>query len=174
MIYEVSEHKKDFVVDLKEVGEGVYELILDGVTTRIDVVKSGRTIFSLIESDSGRQWEAMVDERGSHGFDVLVAGRLFHLDAVDQRRKLLSQTSSLAAEGKQVLEAPMPGKIVKVGVAVGDDVREGQGLLIVEAMKMENEIGSPIDGRVTEIGVRVGETVDAGAMLIVVEPIETT
>ncbi len=134
------------------------------------MAKSGRTIYSVIEVADGRQWEAMVDERGAHGFDVLVGGRLFKLEAVDERRKILSQVAGVVAEGKQILEAQMPGKIVKVAVAVGDEVHEGQGLVIVEAMKMENEIGSPIDGRVTEVGVSAGDTVDSGAMLVVVEP----
>ncbi len=64
----------------------------------------------------------------------------------------------------------MPGKIVKLSVAAGAEVRERQGIVIVEAMKMENEIPSPIDGVVKEIVVVEGQTVEAGAILFVVEP----
>jgi pyruvate carboxylase subunit B len=64
----------------------------------------------------------------------------------------------------------MPGKVVKVHVAVGAEVRERQGIVVVEAMKMENEIPSPIDGIVREIAVAEGQTVEAGATLFVVEP----
>jgi pyruvate carboxylase subunit B len=64
----------------------------------------------------------------------------------------------------------MPGKVLKVEVSAGEAVSEGQGLVIVEAMKMENEIRSPIDGVVTEIGVSEGDTVEAGAALFTVEP----
>lgn len=169
MIYEVTHGKTALRVELREAGEGLYDVTLDGATVRIDAAKSGRTIYSVIEG--GRQYEAMVDERGQHGFDVLIAGRLIHLEAVDERRKLLAQQSKVLAEGKQTITAQMPGKITKVAVAAGDEVTEGQGLVVVEAMKMENEIPSPIDGRVTEIAVREGDTVETGATLVVVEPI---
>ncbi len=168
MIYEVSEGKTSVRVDLQQVGEGLYDVTIDGRTLRIDAVRSGRNVYSVIEG--GRQWEISVDENGSHGFDVLVAGRLFHLGAVDERRKLLAAAGQVVAEGKQTVEARMPGKIVKVSVAVGDAVREGQSLLVVEAMKMENDITSPIDGRVTEVAAREGDTVETGAHLVVVDP----
>jgi pyruvate carboxylase subunit B len=64
----------------------------------------------------------------------------------------------------------MPGKVVKVHVAVGARVSEGQGVVVVEAMKMENEIASPIDGIVKEIPVSEGQTVETGATLFVVVP----
>ena len=64
----------------------------------------------------------------------------------------------------------MPGKVIKVEVALGDEVSEGQGVVILEAMKMENEIPSPIDGKTTEITVAEGDTVESGAPLFVVEP----
>jgi len=168
VIYEVSEGKKNLRVELQEVSEGVYDLTVNGVTMHIDAVKSGRTIYSVIES--GRQYEMMVDERGAHGFDVLVLGRLFHLEAVDERHKLIAESGRLVAEGKQTITAQMPGKISKVNVAVGDRVSEGQNLLVVEAMKMENDINSPIEGKVSEVAIREGETVETGARLVVVEP----
>jgi pyruvate carboxylase subunit B len=64
----------------------------------------------------------------------------------------------------------MPGKIVKVDAAVGDTVVEGQGVVIVEAMKMENEIPSPMDGIITEVSVAAGDTVESGSPLFTVEP----
>ena len=71
--------------------------------------------------------------------------------------------------GRQSISVPMPGKIVAILVAEGDSVEKGQGLVIVEAMKMENEVRSPIAGEVKEIKVKTGETVDGGAVLLVVE-----
>ncbi len=65
--------------------------------------------------------------------------------------------------------APMPGKITRVLVASGDEVRARQGLVVVEAMKMENELRSPKDGRVKEVRAAEGTTVEAGAVLVVVE-----
>ena len=169
MNYQVSEKKGEpRQVGLRELEDGRYEITLDGETFEVDAVKSGPTIYSMIEN--GRQFEAMVDERGSHGFDVLLGGRIFHLEAIDERTQRLAGSARPVATGPQSVEAEMPGKVVKVGVAVGESVSEGQGVLIVEAMKMENEIPAPIDGVVAEIGVAEGDTVEAGALLFTVEP----
>lgn len=169
MNYEVSEKGGDTtVVGLKELSEGHYELSIEGQTIQVDAAASGPTIYSIIED--GRQFEAMVEEKGAHGFDVLIAGQLLHLEAVDERTKLLAGSAAPIAEGKQAIEAEMPGKVVKISVAVGAEVREGQGIVILEAMKMENEIPSPINGTVTELGVEEGATVEGGALLFVVEP----
>jgi biotin carboxyl carrier protein len=167
--YEVTEKKGETVrIGLRELGEGTYEITLDGETVQVDAVQSGRTIYSVIED--GQQFEAMLDETGPHAFDVLVAGRLFHLEAFDERTKLLTSTAHAAASGPQAVEAEMPGKVVKLNLTAGAAVREGQGVVIVEAMKMENEIVSPIDGVLKEVAVSEGQTVEAGALLFVVEP----
>lgn len=171
MIYEVREKKskeEPLRIDLLELDEGVYEITIDGETLRVDAAKSGRTIYSVIEN--GRQFEATVDPRGSRDFDVLVRGRLFHLEAVDERSRLLAQTSKMAASGPQSIEAEMPGKVATVKCKPGETVAEGQGVVVVEAMKMENEIPSPIDGVVKEIAVEAGQTVETGDLLFVVEP----
>ena len=172
MIYEVSDKKGEPLrIELQEVADSLYEVKVEGRTVRVDAVKSGRTIYSIIED--GRQYEVMVDERGAHGFDVLVKGRLFHLEAVDERSRLLAQQAKAAVSGPQTVVADMPGKVVKVAAAVGDEVREGQGIVIVEAMKMENEIPSPVGGRITQLSVSEGDTVEGGATLFVVEPAPT-
>jgi len=171
VIYEVSEKKSQEEptrVGLEELDEGRYAITIDGETLHVDAAKSGRTIYSVIED--GRQFEATVDPRGPRGFDVLVRGRLFHLEAVDERSRLLAQAGKMAAAGPQSVEAEMPGKVVLVSAKPGDAVTEGQGVMVVEAMKMENQITSPIDGVVKEIAVEAGQTVEHGALLFVVEP----
>jgi biotin carboxyl carrier protein len=167
--YEVSEKKGESVrIGLRETGEGLYEITLGDDVIHVDAARSSKTVYSIIED--GKQFEAMVDEKGAHGFDVTVAGRLFHFEALDERTKLLSGAAASVASGPQNVEAEMPGKVVKVGAAVGDTVAEGDGILVIEAMKMENEIKSPIDGIVKEIGVAEGDTVEAGTPLFTVEP----
>jgi biotin carboxyl carrier protein len=167
--YEVAEKKGESRrVALRETGEGRYEITLDGKTVHVDAVRSGANIYSIIED--GQQFEAMLDEKGAHGFDVMVGGRIFHLEVIDERSKLLAGSAAAVASGPQTVTAEMPGKVVKVHVAVGAEVRERQGIVVVEAMKMENEIPSPIDGIVREIAVAEGQTVEAGATLFVVEP----
>ena len=71
--------------------------------------------------------------------------------------------------GPQRVVAPMPGKVVRVLVKPGDDVKARQGLVVVEAMKMENELRAARDGRVRDVAVAEGQSVDAGAVLLVVE-----
>ena len=73
-----------------------------------------------------------------------------------------------AGSGPQRIVAPMAGKIVRVPVAAGDRVRAGQGLVVVEAMKMENELRAVRDGTVADIHAREGMSVDAGALLVVI------
>ena len=169
MNYEVSEKKGESVrVGLREIGDHHYEVTLDGQVIQVDAVRSGPTIYSVIED--GKQFETMVDERGAHGFDVLVRGRLFHLESVDERTRLLAGSAAVVATGPQVVAAEMPGKVVKIHLRPGSPVHEGQGVVVVEAMKMENEIPSPIDGVVREVEVSEGQTVEAGTTLFVVEP----
>jgi biotin carboxyl carrier protein len=167
--YAVTEKKGESrSIALRELGESQYEISMGDRAVRVDAVRSGPNIYSIIED--GRQFEAIVDERGAHGFDVLVAGRIYHLEAEDERTRLLAAHAVAAVSGPQTVVAEMPGKVVKVHLAPGDAVAEGQGVVIVEAMKMENEIPAPISGVVREVAVSEGDTVEAGATLFTVDP----
>ena len=96
--YEVAEKKGASVrVGLRESGEGLYEITLDGKTVHVDAVRSGPNIYSIIED--GQQFEAMVDEKGAHGFDVMVGGRIFHLEVIDERSKLLAGSAAVGRLG---------------------------------------------------------------------------
>jgi len=170
MNYEISDKKSGSVrIGLREIEEGAYEVTLDGETLQVNVARGERSFYSIIQN--GRQFEAMVDEKGAHGFEVTVGGSRFQLEAVDERTKLLSGQAAEVATGPQSVEAEMPGKVVKLSVSVGDIVTVGQGVLVIEAMKMENEIPSPIDGVVKEVAVSEGDTVEAGLPLFSVEPV---
>src|SRR5215813_3027368 len=108
-----------------------------------------------------------IDEIGKGLYRVSVDGNEY---LVDERRVRVGGTQSdLQLQGRQRVSVPMPGKVIEVLVSEGDNVEKGQGLVIVEAMKMENEVRSPITGEVKEIKVRAGDTVEGGAILIVIE-----
>jgi len=95
---------------------------------------------------------------------------VFPVEILDERRlRMRAAGGRFAVEGPQTIVAPMPGKVVKVLVKVGDEVKEGQGLVVVEAMKMENELASPKDGVVKEIHAKENASVESGAKLLVVE-----
>ena len=99
---------------------------------------------------------------------VTVNGRSMQMEVFDPR-DLRSTGRSAANQGRQEILSPMPGKIIRVLAAVGDTVEEGQGLVVVEAMKMQNEMKSPKAGTVLEVRTRADATVGAGEVLLVIE-----
>ena len=100
---------------------------------------------------------------------LAVNQRVVTLELLDERKLRLRQaTGKFSLDGPQRIDAPMPGKVVRVLVKVGDAVVEGQGLVVVEAMKMENELKSPKAGVVTELKAVEGAAVENGAPLAVV------
>ena len=110
-----------------------------------------------------------IEPRGEGRVIVLVGETSYPMEILDERRlRMRRATGKFTLEGPQRIDAPMPGKVVRVLVKVGDEVEEGQGLIVVEAMKMENELKSPKAGKVTELQAQEGATVEAGAKLAVV------
>jgi len=103
-----------------------------------------------------------------------VDGRPVPVEALDERRKRLREvtTAMSGATGPKPVVAPMPGLVVKIDVAVGDEVEEGQGVVIVEAMKMENQLVAEGPGRVVAIPAAPGEAVEKGQVLVELEPLE--
>ncbi|MFQ6672619.1 MAG: biotin/lipoyl-containing protein, partial [Candidatus Tectimicrobiota bacterium] len=101
---------------------------------------------------------------------VQVGGRSYVLEVLDERQKFLrDQEAAMVAEGPAAVSSSMPGRVVTVLVAAGDEVTEGQGVIVLEAMKMENELKAPKDGQVTEICVAEGDATKAGQALVVIE-----
>ena len=158
MNYLVGEKKAEKeIVGLSEIGEGLFEISVDGATVRVDIVKSGPTVFSLIEE--GRQWEAAVDERDAHGFDVLVSGRLFHLEAEDERSGRLAQSAKVSASGPQTVEAEMPGKVSKVEVGPGGGASGSDAEVVIVPGAMHPAwVMSPTGCRETTLPLRTSYT----------------
>jgi biotin carboxyl carrier protein len=102
------------------------------------------------------------------GDEIEISGRRFVFEIDDPRRWKRSRHAA-DSHGRVSLTAAMPGKIVRVLVSAGDEVVAGQGILVVEAMKMQNELKAPRDGRVTAIEVRENDSVNAGAVLARIE-----
>ena len=159
--------EKTYTVDIEEIGKSLYRVSVDGSEFLVDGKKTGLTNYSLIVDN--RSFEVEVDVKEDE-YRVLVDGRNYHIDLVDERRvRLGGLQSGIELQGRQNVSVPMPGKIIAVLVAEGDRVEKGQGLVIVEAMKMENEVRCPINGEVKEVRVKTGDAVEAGAVLAVVE-----
>ncbi len=169
MKYEVTHGKEVFKVEVKDIGGSLFEVSVDdSEPVRLDAYKTANTTYSVLVED--RQYEGSVHEREDGSLDVHVGTSAFDFQVVDERRKMLLGGSAANVTGKQELRAQMPGKIIKILVEVGQQVEEGQGLVVIEAMKMENEIKSPIDGEVKQIDVEEGGLVETGSLLAVVDP----
>ncbi|NOY26114.1 MAG: acetyl-CoA carboxylase biotin carboxyl carrier protein subunit [Oligoflexia bacterium] len=112
-------------------------------------------------------WEAgLVATRD--GFEVELRGVRHDVEVIDPRRKALRLADASGASG---VKAAMPGRIVRVLVAKGDPVSKGQPVLVVEAMKMENELKAPRDGVVRTLLVASGDLVETGAVLLELDPL---
>ncbi|MGB7951835.1 MAG: biotin/lipoyl-containing protein [Candidatus Binatia bacterium] len=159
--------EQTYLVDIEEIGKGVYRIAVDGNEFLVDGKKTGRTNYSLIVDN--RSFEIEVDNAEDE-YRVLVDGRNYHVNLMDERRvRVGGAQSELQLQGRQKVSVPMPGKVIAVLVSAGDAVEKGQGLVIVEAMKMENEVRSPVAGEVKEIKVKPGDAVEGGAVLVIVE-----
>ena len=154
-------------LEVESLGEGRYAVTLDGHTFELESLVLPHGAVSMIVE--GQSFSVEFDEKGDE-VGVLLRGQLTRFDVADERKlRLRAATAGFTVEGKQTITAPMPGKIVKVFVKVGDVVTEGQGVVVVEAMKMENELKSPKAGTITQIITKEGATVENGAPLVVVE-----
>lgn len=126
-----------------------------------DVVETEPGVYSAI--NGLLSWEAQVT-----GNEIVIGGHTFLVEIEDPRQWKRSGRAA-DAKGKASLTAAMPGKIVRILVAVGDAVVAGQGILVVEAMKMQNELKAPRDGRVAAIEISENDSVVAGAVLAIIE-----
>ena len=116
----------------------------------------------------GRVYDAHVEPAPDGALIVVIAGRRFEIGVRDPRR-WSRKSGGAGSEGRQHVTSPMPGKVVRVLVSPGDDVKPGQGLLVVEAMKMQNEMKAMKAGRVVSIAAQAGATVTAGEILATIE-----
>lgn len=139
---------------------------LDGREVAADAVEVAAGAYSILLG--GRSLEVRV-QPAADGLEVHAGGEVFRAQVLDPRTWQAKRGGALEAEGRQQIVAPMPGKIVRVLVAAGDAVEAGQGLLVVEAMKMQNEVKSPKKGTIQKILVSEGAAVNAGDVLAIVE-----
>lgn len=152
--------------------DGLYRVTIDGAAHLFDAAQVDPSTVSLIGvSDGRRSHEVGLAETGVVGETAahMAAGVALARVLTGAGRYGRGSGAADQAEGAQRVTAPMPGKVVKLLVAVGDQVAARQGLIVVEAMKMENELRSPKAGRVVDVLVGEGMSVEAGRALVVVE-----
>jgi biotin carboxyl carrier protein len=147
---------------------GESEISLDGQAVIVDCRSMGeQPVYSLLID--GKSYEALVDATDS-GMRILLRGRSYDVTLEDERQSRLRRASGMevAPEGEFHLRAPMPGLVVAIPVAEDQAVSRGQDLVILESMKMQNELKSPRDGIVSRIRVQPGDSVEQNQILLIV------
>jgi pyruvate carboxylase subunit B len=160
------------------IGPAEHEVVIDGESVTLD----GRTVRAHVEDVAGTpvtvvaigsEVHRVIAKRGEQKgqYDVTVAGYRMAVEALDERTRTIRLMSGAGNKpaGPANLLAPMPGLIVRVNVAAGDSVQAGQGLVVMEAMKMENELRANVAGRVRRVLATPGSAVEKGAILLEME-----
>jgi biotin carboxyl carrier protein len=147
-------------------GAGRYTLVIEGATVTGDARQTVEGIWSILWD--GASYVADVTERET-GYAVDVEGERYTIRVEEESRYLIRTRGATGAERGQVLKAPMPGKVTLVEVTVGQTVAPGDGLIVLEAMKMENEFKAAVAGTIKEIRVEAGQAVNPGDVLVVIE-----
>jgi biotin carboxyl carrier protein len=161
-----SSGKKLCSVELDRVADR-WKVALDGQPFDADAVSITPNTLSLLLD--GQSYEVRISPSPDGVLKILTGLQEFTAEVIDPRAWRGRRHGALEAQGRQQVVAPMPGKVVRVLVKAGDKVEAGQGLLVVEAMKMQNEIRSPKGGTVVRLHVEEGRPVNAGEVLAWVE-----
>lgn len=157
--------KKTRVVEF-EGDENARRISLDGNLIEVDAVETAANTFSILLG--GNAYEIRVRQEPDGTLALQSGFEEFAAEIVDPRAWSGRRHGAGEVEGRQQVVAPMPGKVVRILVAAGERVEAGQGLIVVEAMKMQNEVRSPKSGVVEMLAVQEGQAVNAGEVLCVV------
>jgi len=160
------------------IGDEQFEIVVDGD----DITVNGRRVRAHLDDLAaagahtlriGDEVHAVTARRGSDRgtFDIAVGGHRFAVEALDARAKAIRAIAGASGRptGPVHLIAPMPGLIVRINVQAGDTVQPGQGLVVMEAMKMENELRAASAATVKRVAVTTGSAVEKGALLLEME-----
>jgi len=146
--------------------DGHYRVAVGDEVCEVDARQATEGIWSLLIGSESH----VVDVSERDGVAVAeVDGETYHIRVEEETRYIIRTRGGKAATGGQVLKAPMPGKVVFVAVEVGQAVRPGDALVVLEAMKMENEFRATVAGHIKEIRVQVRQAVNPGDALVVIE-----
>ncbi len=178
MRYIASLGSQRFTISVDENGQQ-RQLSLDGVAYGVDWLRVGSAIAT---SGAGRysllinhqSYEVVVrrleaDDEGGQRYEVILNGQPYEVRLEDERERALASLAGGGHEsGDAAVKAPMPGLVVNIPVALGDAVQRGQTVAVLEAMKMENDLGAPRSGIIKDIKVRAGQAVNQGQPLVIV------
>ncbi len=165
MIYEVIVGGKPHRLELEK-ADGAWECRLDGISIPVDALIPRRDVLSLLVH--GQSYEVKREQTATD-LHLWIRGARFAVELRDPRSLRSRQKAAGDEKGPRKILAPMPGRVVRLLVAENSDVDAGQGIVVVEAMKMQNEIKSPKKGVVKKISTIPGAAVNNGDVLAIVE-----
>jgi len=151
-------------VTVRKIGDR-FALAVDGASYDVEFVPVATGLHALLCSD-GRTFAVASRNEGPGAWRISLGDREFHIKLRDPLEREVAGRS-FAASGPQEVRAPIPGKVVSVAVAVGDEIKAGQPLVVLEAMKMQNQICAEGPGMVESVAVTPGMTVEGGQILAV-------
>jgi biotin carboxyl carrier protein len=162
MKYLATVNGRTYTIDILPEGK----LVVNDKARSIDFLSLDEKSFYSLLVD-GASYEGLVHERDG-AYEVLLWGALYQVQVMDEREQRLAKSSAgfVPQGGEIAIRAPMPGLIVDVPVEVGQDVKAGQTLVILESMKMENELKAPRDGKVHALNVKAGQNVEQNKTLV--------
>jgi biotin carboxyl carrier protein len=153
---------KPIEVDLLELPSGELEVTVDGRRVDVDVTEVNNQLSMRIDGRMvGLTTEGLPPELG-----IVAGGHRSYVRVVSERQRAAEAATKGKTSTEKTLKSPMPGRVVKVLVAIGEEVALGQPILVIEAMKMENELKSKIVGIVAEVHVVAGAAVESNAKLV--------
>ena len=162
--YDAEINGEKSIIEFEE-REGRCNAVVDGRHYGFEVARHEDCAYQIFIGDS--VYQATVFDSRSGPLSVKLRGHEFEVRLTD--RKHLRPGRESHREGLQSLVSPMPGKVVRVLCVVGEEVTSGQGVIVVEAMKMQNEIKAAHSGKLIDVHVAVGDTVESGQILAVIE-----
>jgi biotin carboxyl carrier protein len=166
--FDVSVNGKPWKVAIEPAGpDGRYTVTVKGKRRDIDAAWIDADTLSLIDTRSGMAHEiALTEHRGT--VEVAVGGKTFRTVAEKRGQAPLMRPRPMTGSDPVSIVAPMPGRVVRVLVAAGDTVTAQQAVVVIEAMKMENELRAPRDGVVAQVLVQEGAAIETGGVLLIV------
>ena len=169
MAYEICLEDRTAQIDLLNRAGSKALIEVDGKKYDVDIVMVEKGVYSILYE--GRSFNVELIEAGnSRKYIVNTFARSFNAEIIDAEAKYIrSRSKGLEGVGDTTILSPMPGKVVRVLVKPGDQVKAGQNLVVVEAMKMQSEFKAAADRVVVEVPVKEGDTVDANQLLVVLE-----
>jgi biotin carboxyl carrier protein len=166
MKQEVLIDGNSYQVEMERSEKG-YDCKVNGEPFSLDVVMTARDVLSILHN--GRHYEAKREYSLLGETHIIIGSERFDAEVRDPRSLKSRRAAAGAAAGPVKINSPMPGMVVRLLVNVGDEVEAGQGVAVVEAMKMQNEIKSSKKGKVTKLAVKENSAVNAGDLLVIVE-----